>query len=88
MALALTFPAGRKRHQEAFEHYRKAQASQNVEDWVRAWAGVRMGRYLAYQGEFAKARQQFEQVVELEGDLQGARQEALDLIKRLPESQP
>jgi tetratricopeptide (TPR) repeat protein len=76
-----------KRHEEAFDYYREAQASQHAEDWVKAWARVRMGKFLAYQGEFEKARVQFEEVIKLEGKLRGARQEALDLVKRLPESQ-
>jgi hypothetical protein len=77
-----------KRYEEAFAYYQQAQASQGAEDWVKAWARVRMGKFLAYKGDFGRARSQFEEVIKLEGDLRGARQEALDLIKRLPESPP
>lgn len=76
----------RQNHEIAFAHYQKARELANTEEWVRAWAMVRMGRYLAHQERFEEARQMFEQVVGMDGDLKGARKDALDLIGKLPEN--
>ena len=46
-----------------------------------------MGRYLAHQQLFEEAREVFEKVVGMEGDLKGAKKDALDLIERLPENE-
>lgn len=59
----------------AFEHYQKAARS-DAEPWIRAWAVVRMGKFLAYQGREQEARKYFQQVLALGEDLRGARQEA------------
>jgi len=79
--------AGRQqRHELAFANYEKAQSLERTEGWLRAWALVRMGRYLAHQQRFEEARRSFEKVVGMEGDLKGARKDALDLIAKLPEN--
>ena len=76
-----------QRYDDAFASYQKAESSTQVQDWVRAWARVRMGRYLAHQEKFQAARELFEAVVRTEGDLQGAKKEALDLIGKLPHNE-
>jgi tetratricopeptide (TPR) repeat protein len=79
--------AGRQeKHDVAFSYYQKAQDLANTTDWLRAWAMVRMGRYLAHQQKFEEARLVFGQVVKMEGDLKGARKDAVDLIGKLPEN--
>lgn len=59
----------------AFDHYQKA-ANSDADTWIRAWAVVRMGKFLAHQGREREARQHFQQVLALGEDLRGARQEA------------
>jgi len=76
----------RQQHEVAFSNYEKAQTLPKTEDWVKAWSLVRMGRYLAHQGQCAEARRAFEKVLGMEGDLKGASEDALDLIKKLPEN--
>ena len=76
-----------QRYDDAFTSYQKAESSAQVQEWVRAWARVRMGRYLAHQEKFQEARELFEAVVRTEGDLQGAKEEALDLIGKLPHNE-
>jgi hypothetical protein len=56
----------------------------DVPEWVRAWSAVRLGRFLAHQGEFGKAREKFEAVRRMEGDLRGAREEAESSLSQLP----
>lgn len=71
-------------HERAVEYYKKAEVSENVQSWVRAWSSVRVGRYLAYQRKFAEARQRFEQVLKSDGDLKGAREAAQESLSSLP----
>ncbi len=79
--------AGQKQqHDVAFANYEKAQALAKTQDWLKAWALVRMGRYLAHQEKFQEARRAFERVLEMEGDLRGAKKDAMDLVARLPEN--
>jgi hypothetical protein len=68
-------------------NYEKAQALSKTEEWLKAWALVRMGRYLAHQQRFEDARRIFERVIGMEGDLKGAKKDALDLIEMLPENE-
>lgn len=67
----------------AAEHYRKAEAATGVEPWVRAWSSVRLGRYLAHEGNTAEARRKFESVLALEGELNGAREAAQASLQEL-----
>jgi tetratricopeptide (TPR) repeat protein len=76
-----------QQHDVAFSNYEKAQALSKTEDWLKAWALVRMGRYLAHQQRFEDARRIFERVIGMEGDLKGAKKDALDLIEMLPENE-
>jgi len=75
----------RKENSKALEFYLKASSSVNVQNWVRAWSFVRAGRHFAAEGKFEEARQMFEQVLRLDGDLRGAVEDARELIDRLPE---
>ena len=73
--------------QRGFGYYQRVSES-NAPAWVRALSLVRMGRILASWGSMAEARQRFQQVLALEGDLKGARKEASELIEALgPEGQ-
>ena len=73
--------------QRGFGYYQRVSES-NAPVWVRALSLVRMGRILASRGSMAEARQRFQQVLALEGDLKGARKEASELIEALgPEGQ-
>ena len=69
---------------EAGELYGRVEIGQGVENWLRGWALVRMGRLLAFEGRFDEARSRFEEAQALEGDLRGAREESALLISKLP----
>lgn len=71
-------------HERAFEYYGQAAQSPGALVWVRAWSVLRMGRFLAFQGDFEKAGAHFRQVMAMEGDLQGAREEAHKSLRQLP----
>ncbi len=68
--------------QRAFVYYDRVSNS-NAPVWVRGLSLVRMGRILASQGSMTEARKRFQQVLDLEGDLKGARKEAAELIEEL-----
>ncbi|MDA2929403.1 tetratricopeptide repeat protein [Acidobacteria bacterium AH-259-O06] len=74
-----------KHYQKAFEYYIRAAGSPDIADWVRATSLLRIGNYLAFQGQLEKARTYFDSVLKMEGDLRGAREEAQKSIERLPE---
>ncbi len=71
------------RHSDAFEWYRRT-SEWSAEAWVQASSVVRMGRIAASQERFREARELFERVLKMEGDLKGAKEEARELIGRLP----
>ncbi len=68
----------------AFEYYRQASETTDISSWARARALLRMGRLLAFRGLFDEARIRFDQVLKMEGELRGAREEAQELMERLP----
>lgn len=72
-------------YEAAFRYYQKASRSPEAEPWVKAWAILRVGRYLASQGKFAEARAHFEEVLRMEGDLQGAQDMARESLVHLPD---
>lgn len=80
--------AQEREHEAAYQYYQKAAQSAEVDDWAKAWAVLRSGNYLASQARYQEARDQFEQVLALEGDLQGAREEAAEALARLKQPQP
>ena len=71
-------------HQRAFEYYQHAAEATSNLPWIRAWSLVRMGKFLAFQEQFAQARRRFEEALTFEGELQGARVRAEQAIKELP----
>ncbi len=73
----------RQQYPAALEAYRRSAEAPGAEAWVRAWSLLRMGRIRASRGEFEEARRLFESVRQLEGDLQGARQEAEESLALL-----
>jgi hypothetical protein len=75
-------------HEKALGHYRRSATSVSSEPWVRAWAFVRVGRILAAQHEFEKAREAFQSVQQMSGNLRGAQQEATQLLSELPSREP
>ena len=74
----------RAQYEQAFQHYSRAAGSPGVPDWVRAWSLLRIGNYHAFQGQFGEARISFDQVLEMEGDLQGAKEETQKSLEQLP----
>ena len=75
-----------KDYDSALRYYRRTAASMDVEPWVRAHSLVGAGRILASKEEYDLARQFFERVGRLRGELRGADKEATELLNRLPES--
>ena len=73
--------------EEAAQYYDRAAQSEDTEAWVRAWSRLRIGKYLAFGRQFGKARSHFDAVLEMEGDLQGAREEAQESITLLSQQQ-
>lgn len=78
----------RQDHRRALELYSQVGDSPSAPAAVRGWSFVRMGRILASQGEFDKARELFTLVLSLPGDLQGAFEEATALLGQLPAREP
>ena len=71
-------------HQHSFEYYQLAAEAPSNPPWIRAWSLVRMGKFLAFQDQFAQARLRFEEALTFEGELRGARDRAERAIKELP----
>ncbi len=71
-------------HQHSFEYYQRAAEALSNAPWIRAWSLVRMGKFLAFQDQFAQARRRFEEALTFEGELRGARDRAERAIKELP----
>jgi len=70
--------------EEAVQYYTQATESPGVPEWVQGWSLLRIGNYQAFQGDFGGARTYFDRVLEMKGDLQGAREEAQKSIEKLP----
>ena len=70
-------------YEEAFGYYTRAADAPGIAAWVQAWSLLRMGNYHAFQGQMEEARALFDRVLELEGDLRGAREEAQRSVVRL-----
>jgi len=73
-----------KAHDKAFELYGRAAALTAATPAIRAWSKIRMGAYLASQNQFADARRLFDEVAGMNGELDGAKERALELAKQLP----
>ncbi|HRR25705.1 MAG TPA: hypothetical protein P5300_03310 [Acidobacteriota bacterium] len=70
-------------HAAAARRYEHLAGREDAPDWVRGWSFVRWGRFLASQGMFAEAREKFETVLQMGGDLQGATQAAKESLAQL-----
>jgi tetratricopeptide (TPR) repeat protein len=73
-----------EQYEEAIQYYTRATESPGVPEWVQGWSLLRIGNYQAFQGDFGRARTYFDRVLEMEGDLQGAKEEAQKSIEKLP----
>ena len=71
-------------HARAFAYYSQVTRSSSSPIWARAWSLLRMGNFLASQSRFEDARSHFSQVLEMKGDLRGAREQAREFMARLP----
>lgn len=71
--------------EEAYEHYQRAAAAADTQEWVRAWALTRSANFLASRQRFEEARQVLEEVLAMRGDLRGARQQAEESLRRINE---
>ncbi len=71
-------------HQQGYEYYQRAAETASNPPWIRAWSLVRMGKFLAFQDQFAQARRHFKEALTFEGALRGARDRAEQAIKELP----
>lgn len=67
------------------EFHRKTLNSQGLEPWIYAHSLVRIGRINAAEGLYIEARENFEQVLSMEGDLRESREEAEFLLGKLPQ---
>ncbi|HXK59888.1 MAG TPA: tetratricopeptide repeat protein [Acidobacteriota bacterium] len=72
-------------YQAAFAHYERAEQSKDATPMIRGWSKLRRARYLASQGDFAQARVILNEVIEMSGDLEGAREQAQETLAELPE---
>lgn len=59
--------------------------SEGLEPWIYAHSLVQIGRINAAEGLYQEARENFEQVMEMEGDFDDARKEAEFLLGKLPQ---
>ncbi len=73
-----------EQYEEAIQYYTRATESPGVPEWVQGWSLLRIGNYQAFQGDFRRARTYFDRVLEMEGDLRGAKEETRKSIERLP----
>ncbi|MGH9341641.1 MAG: tetratricopeptide repeat protein [Acidobacteriota bacterium] len=72
-----------REYSPALQYYERASQAPGLDVWIKALSLLRMGNIFAFQGELAQARVRFEQVLALEGDLRGAREEAREAIEGL-----
>jgi tetratricopeptide (TPR) repeat protein len=69
--------------EEAFGYYKRAAEAPSANATVRAWSLLRMGNISAFQEEYEEARHCYQQVLQMEGDLDGARDEAEKALRVL-----
>ncbi len=72
-----------QQYDQALDHYTRASQAQEIPDWVRAWSLLRMGRLLAFKGDLQQAAVRFREVLEMEGELGGAREQAQESLAQL-----
>ncbi len=73
------------RYRDSLDQYVKVEQAEVAEAWIRAVSMVRIGRILAHEGDYEAARAKFEEVLQLEGDLRGARETAEESLAQLPD---
>ena len=71
-------------HESAFEYDKRTLQSPSAPRWIRAWSLLRMGNFLAYSGRFSEARERFERILLMDGELKGAHEKADQALKELP----
>ena len=73
-----------QKHDQALNFYTRASRATKIPDWARAWSLLRSGRILAAEGNFSQATIKFREVLTIQGELKGAKKQAQDALKRLP----
>jgi len=73
-----------KDHATAFSLYQRADQSKTATPVIHAWSKLRMARYLASEGNFIQARAYFNEVAQMQGELDGAREQAQGALAELP----
>ncbi len=74
----------RQELEDAIRNYQLTITSDGVEPAIRARSRLVIGKIKAYQQKFEEAREIFQQIATLKGDLQGAPEEAKRLLELLP----
>ena len=72
-----------EQYEQAVKYYTRAVNTPDIATWVQAWSLLRIGNYHAFQGQAEEARTLFGRVLELEGDLRGAKEEAKTSVDQL-----
>jgi hypothetical protein len=70
-------------YEQALEYYTRAVNAPGMAPWVQAWSLLRIGNYHAFRGQTEVARTFFDRVLELEGELRGAKKEAQEAMVRI-----
>jgi len=73
-----------KDYEGAFALYQRAANGKNPTPVIRGWSKVRMARFLASKGEFDQARVFLNEVMQMDGELEGAREQAQTSLAELP----
>ena len=60
----------------ALELYERAARNAGEQKWIAAWCLVRRGNIFYFQRDTARARSEWSTVLDMKGDLRGAREEA------------
>ncbi len=74
----------RRELDRALSHFQRSADSTAVQPRVRARSLLGMARIFAHRGQFGEARELFEKVSAMAGDLDGAQVEAADALSKLP----
>ena len=70
-------------YEQALDYYTRAANAPGSATWIQAWSLLRIGKNHAFQGQPEEARTLFDRVLELEGDLHGAKEEAQRSVDQL-----
>ena len=72
-----------QQYDQALDYYTRASQAQGIPDRVRAWSLLRIGRLLAFKGDLQQAAVRFREVLKMEGELGGAREQAQESLAQL-----